>query len=145
MTGQMKLSEFDSRQLRRFGLEISVVLVLGCLVVGAVPWLRGVFEPQSLGWYIASLSPLSTIALAIWVGVRNDRRSDEYQRKLQLHSVYFAFFGTGLVTFTYGLLELTGMPRVSMRNVWLVMTVMWCLGWCAVLLRDRQGRSVSNG
>ncbi len=145
MPGNVSLSDKDRRDLKRFALEMSLVLAAGMGVVLLLPALLRLVPAQSFVWFLINLSPISIIFLAIWVGVRNDRRSDEYQRNLQRRAIYIAFFGTGIVTFAYGLLEMTGMPRLSMLNVWLVMTVMWVAGWCAVGLQEHWKRNLGHG
>ena len=145
MRGSKSLSDKDRRDLKRFALEMSLVFAAGMSVILFLPKLVSLVPAQSLLWLLINLSPISIIFLAIWVGVRNDRRSDEYHRDLQRRAIYIAFFGTGVVTFAYGLLEMTGMPRLSMLNVWLVMTVMWVAGWCAVAAQEYWKRNSGNG
>ena len=43
-------------------------------------------------------------------------------------------FGTALLTFTYGFLETTGFPKLSMFFVWPLMGAFWVIG-CVLGLR----------
>lgn len=137
MSRSGSMSTLDRRNLRRFALEMAAVLLVGAVVIVALPAAIQSVDEGSAAHAAIALLPLCVPALAVVVGVRNDRRSDEFQRTLQYQAIYFAFFATGLVTFAYGLLELTGLPALSMLTVWLVMTVMWVIGWCVALFRSR--------
>ena len=67
-------------------------------------------------------------AAAAWVILRELRRMDELQRRIQLEALGFAFAGTALLTFSYGFLEGLGYPRLSMFTVWPVMAALWIVG-----------------
>ena len=60
--------------------------------------------------------------------VRAVRRMDELERRVHFEAVAFAFAATGLLTFTYGLLENLDFPRISLTWVMPLMIVLWALG-----------------
>lgn len=84
-----------------------------------------------------TLSPMVPAVFVCASLVRTIRRMDEMQRQLQLEALAIAFAGTAFLTFGYGFLEGTGMPRLSMFVVWPVMAGLWCLGLVFGQLRFR--------
>jgi hypothetical protein len=83
---------------------------------------------------VAPILPGLFIVIAV---VRQLRRVDELQRRIQLDAMAFAFAGTAVVTFTYGFLEGVGLPRLSSSWVWPVMAVLWVSGAAAAARRYR--------
>ena len=65
-------------------------------------------------------------ALRDWL--RMFRRSDELEQRIALESIAFAFGATALLTFTYGLLQLAGLPDINWLFVWAVMGSCWIAG-----------------
>ena len=60
------------------------------------------------------------------------RGMDELEQRIGLEALAFAFGGTAIITFSYGLLDEVGLPRISWWWVWPVMAVLWILGgWLA--------------
>ena len=55
-------------------------------------------------------------------------------RRIHLEALALAFVGTALLTFTYGFLETTGFPKLSMFFVWPLMGAFWVIG-CVLGLR----------
>ena len=96
------------------------------------------FPPVVLGVLFADLihewlfNPI-TVALALVV-IRYLRRLDEMARRIHLEALALAFVGTALLTFTYGFLETTGFPKLSMFFVWPLMGAFWVIG-CVLGLR----------
>jgi hypothetical protein len=60
--------------------------------------------------------------------LRELRRMDELQRRLQLEALGFSFAGTAILTCSYGFLEGLGYPRLSMFTVWPILAVLWVIG-----------------
>lgn len=78
--------------------------------------------------YAVALAPMLPFVALPWVVMRAQRRVDERERDLGYRTFTFGFFGTAVVTFAYGFLELAGAPRLSMFAVWPVMGVLWIVG-----------------
>ncbi len=75
-----------------------------------------------------SLLPMLPAIFICAVIVRTIRQMDEMQRKLQFEALAMAFAGTALITFGYGFLEGSGLPKVSMFVVWPIMAALWFIG-----------------
>lgn len=122
------MAALKSLSLPRYSKELTASLVLYCmLLVGSIELLGHVAVPSPWRDAIA-LSPMIAAALMAWVVLRQLRRMDELQVRLQLEAFGFAFAGTALATFSYGFLEGLGWPRLSMFVVWPLMAVLWMAG-----------------
>jgi len=75
-----------------------------------------------------ALAPMLAVAAICWVVLRQIRRLDELQVRVQLDALGFSFAATALLTFGYGFLEGLGYPRLSMFGVWPLMAVLWLIG-----------------
>ena len=84
---------------------------------------------------VVALSPMIPAAAMAWIILRELRRMDELQRRIQLEALGFSFAGTAILTFSYGFLEGLGYPRLSMFTVWPILAVLWVVG--LVLARRR--------
>ena len=78
--------------------------------------------------YAVALAPMLPFAALPWIIVRGLRRVDEREREMSYRTFTFGFFGTAIVTFAYGFLELAGAPKLSMFVVWPLMGVLWIIG-----------------
>ncbi len=112
---------------RRYALELALALLAyaGLLVVSLTlfPHLAG-----QASRYVVILLPMVPAGALAWVVLRQLRRLDELQRRIQLEALGFAFALTALLTFAYGFLELAGLPRVSLFSVWPLMATLWVAG-----------------
>lgn len=99
-----------------------VVLLVGSILVlkqgvPAAPWRE-----------LLALAPMLAGIAICWAIVRELRRMDELQMRIQLEALGFAFAGTALVSFSYGFLEGLDYPRLSMFTLWPLMAVLWVVG-----------------
>ncbi|HEX7687977.1 MAG TPA: hypothetical protein VF453_09735 [Burkholderiaceae bacterium] len=114
--------------MARYTKELSAALALyAALLVGSIELLQHVAVPAPWRDAIA-LSPMAAAAVMAWVMLRQLRRMDELQVRIQLEALGFAFAGTALATFSYGFLEGIGWPRLSMFAVWPLMAGLWIVG-----------------
>jgi len=98
--------------------------------------LEGGVEGQGMRIAI-SLAPMLPALFICAAVVRSIRNLDEMQRKLQFEALALAFAGTALITFSYGFLEGTGFPKLSMFVVWPLMATIWFIGVMLGRLRFR--------
>ncbi len=77
---------------------------------------------------VAALLPMIPISLALLVFLRFFGTLDELQKRIQLYAMAFSFGATGMLTFTYGLLQNAGLPQVSFIAVFPTMIALWGLG-----------------
>ncbi|MCX2860227.1 hypothetical protein OOZ63_00045 [Paucibacter sp. PLA-PC-4] len=122
----------------RYLLELGAAMGAYALVLaGSIAWLQGVNPPQGLGRDALALSPMLPGLAVVWVILRQLRRMDELQRRVQLEALGLAFAGTALLTLGYGFLEGVGYPRMSSFVVWPVMASLWVVGLVLAARRYR--------
>lgn len=112
----------------------ATLLVYGAMLFGSIELLTHVQIARP--WRdLVALSPMLPAAATAWVILRELRRMDELQRRIQLEALGFSFAGTAILTFSYGFLEGLGYPKLSMFSVWPILAVLWVVG--LVLARRR--------
>jgi hypothetical protein len=112
----------------------TALAVYGAMLIGSIQLLTHMDVARPWRDLIA-LSPILPAAATAWVVLRELRRMDELQRRIQLEALGFSFAGTAILTFSYGFLEGLGYPRLSMFTVWPLLAVLWIVG--LVLARRR--------
>ena len=115
--------------------ELAAALALyGLMLVGSIELLDHV--TVAAPWRdVIALSPMVGGLACAWAILRELRRMDELQRRIQLEALGFSFAGTAILTFSYGFLEGLGYPKLSMFTVWPILAALWIIG--LVLARRR--------
>jgi hypothetical protein len=108
------------RELTAALLAYAVVLVVALLL------LRG--EPDAWWRYPVALAPVVPCLGVVRAALRFLRGSDELVRRIQLEALAFAFAAGSLLTFSYGFLQLVGLPEASWLMVWPVYAGCWLVG-----------------
>ena len=86
-------------------------------------------SPSTAWWRIPlALTPVIPIIFAMIAYMRFMRRMDEMQRRIQFEALAFGFAGAGIITFSYGFLEIVGFPHISWLWVFPLMIALWGLG-----------------
>jgi hypothetical protein len=90
------------------------------------------------GWRgLVAVLPAIPATLVVLAVVRFVERMDELQRRIQLVAAGFAAGATAVLTFTWGLLENAGFPRLSMLWVFPLMCALWGIGAAVATYRYR--------
>ena len=85
--------------------------------------------------FVAAMLPMIPIVLGLLAFLRFFGEMDELQKRIQLYALAFSFGATGLLTFSYGLLQNAGLPQVSFIAVFPAMIALWGLGSVIASLR----------
>lgn len=112
------------RYLKEFSLAMGayviVVLVSATLIN---------MSPPSAWWRIPlALAPIVPVIFIMIAYMRFINRMDELQRRIQFEALAFGFGSAGILTFSYGFLELVGFPHISWLYVWPLMIALWGIG-----------------
>lgn len=83
--------------------------------------------PSPLRILLAAL-PIVPVSFSLLAFLRFFRQMDELQKRIQLDAMAFALGAISLLTFTYGLLENAGLPRLSFVWVLPLMVALWGIG-----------------
>ncbi|HYP33829.1 MAG TPA: hypothetical protein VES00_18310 [Burkholderiaceae bacterium] len=115
-------------QSKQYLKELAATLAIyGAVLSGSIELLTHVDVARP--WRdLVALSPMLPAAAMAWVILRELRRMDELQRRIQLEALGFSFAGTAILTFSYGFLEGLGYPRLSMFAVWPILAGLWIVG-----------------
>lgn len=116
-------TEVVRRYLREFALSMAAYVVAIVITVGFV----GNMEPSLLR-YLFALLPIAPVAAMLWSFLRYLEGVDELEQRIHLQGIGFAAGATGLLTFSYGLLQNTGLPEISMVWVLPLLIVTWGVG-----------------
>lgn len=97
-------------------------------LIASVTLLRS--DAVSRAWQIAiSLLPaLPTIFIVVAL-MRLLIESDELQRRINLYAITFSAVLTGLLTFSYGLMENIGFPKLPTIAIFPMLSVLWGIGF----------------
>jgi hypothetical protein len=93
--------------------------------------------PKGILKTLVLVSPTLPFLLIVLAVVRQFRRLDEYGRLMALESMAMAFGATAGWVVTYGFMENSGYPRLSMFTVWTVMMSAWAV---IAIVRSVAGR-----
>jgi hypothetical protein len=122
---------------RSYLLELcAAMLAYGLVLCSSIFLLKTGYFEGTWAALVALLPTLPCIA-ACWAILRQFRRLDEQQLRVQLEAIGFAFTGTALLTFGYGFLEGVGWRPLSMFAVWPLMAVLWIIGGLIAARRYR--------
>lgn len=76
---------------------------------------------------VVSLMPILPALMIALIIIKQFKRFDELQQKIQLQALGLAFVGTALISFSYGFLENVGFPKLTMFIIWLMMAILWSI------------------
>lgn len=121
---------------RRYARRFAIAIVSYALLLVLSIWLLRSAEPGI--WRIPlAVLPCVPLVYGVLAYVRYLGEIDELQQLIQLQAICFAAGLTGLLTFTYGLLENAGFPQISYVWVFPAMVALW--GSASMFLQWRYG------
>ena len=116
-----------SRSARAYTRRLTVAMLgYSALLVTAIR--VGNLDATAWWRYVLFLLPVLPLVYVAWAVTRLMSDVDELQRRIQLEALAFAFGAGSLITFTYGFLQIAGLPLLSWLFVWPVYAVCWLVG-----------------
>src|SRR5437867_6929076 len=98
------------------------------VMIGAAVFEKGFPHRSPIRIGLAILQGLAS-AVVIIMTVRNIRRLDELQQKIQREALAISFAGTGVLASAYGFLVGAGLPEIEWGVLlWPIMTGLWAIG-----------------
>ena len=86
-------------------------------------------SPSTAWWRVPlALAPVIPAIFGIIAFMRYMSRMDELQRRIQFEGLAFGFGVAGILTFSYGFLEIVGFPHISLLWVFPFMIALWGIG-----------------
>lgn len=110
----MNQDQVQKRYYKEFFIAISAYVVV---LIGSISILKYIELPK-LAQFIVAILPIIPIVFIIIAIMRGLRDSDELQQKIQSYAIMFSAVATGLITFSYGLLENVGFPPFP--TIWIL-------------------------
>jgi hypothetical protein len=104
------------------------VAMIGYAVLLVTAILAGNANPTAWWRYVLFVLPAVPGVFVVRAVTRFMGDVDELQRRIQLEALAFGFGAGSLITFTYGLLQVTGLPDLSWLWVWPVYAACWLVG-----------------
>jgi len=100
-----------------FRRDMSLAMVAYAALL--IPTIIVVNANESSDWrYAVAVLPILPLGFLLAAWVRFYRRMDELLQRMELEALAFAFGGTAVITFTYGVLQGAGFPAISAFVVW---------------------------
>lgn len=78
--------------------------------------------------YLVAMLPVLPIGYGVWAYTRFLAGIDELQQRIQLTGLAVAVGGTGLLTISWGFLELAGLPPLPTLWIFPILIWLWGLG-----------------
>ena len=117
----------ERRPSRRCLIRAGLLWGSYAALVGISGWIVDA-NPGADWRYAVAVLPMLPVGFVLRDWLRLFRRSDELEQRIALESIAFAFGATALLTFTFGFLQLAGLPDINWLFVWAVMGSCWILG-----------------
>ena len=117
----------ERRPSRRCLLRAGLLWGSYAALVGISGWIVDA-NPGADWRYAVAVLPMLPVGFVLRDWLRMFRRSDELEQRIALESIAFAFGATALLTFTFGFLQLAGLPDINWLFVWAVMGSCWIAG-----------------
>lgn len=112
---------------KTYMMQFGASMALYAVIVFISAWLLN--NVAVAAWRVpVALLPVIPMIMGLVAFVRFFRTMDELQKRIQLDALAFAFIASGLLTFTYGLLQNAGLPQVSFIAVFPLMIALWGVG-----------------
>ncbi len=113
---------------RRYLIELfSAIGAYGVLLAATVYVLKTWYPPEP--WRtIVVLAPMLAICVVAWTILREFRRLDEFQLRVQFEALAIAVAFTAIVTLGWGFLETIGYRHFPTFGVWPLLAIGWMGG-----------------
>lgn len=119
----MNQKQVAQRYLKQFLIPMTVYV----FVLIASRTMLNYFEFSKLWQIVITLAPVVPITFAMIAFMRFLMDSDELQQRIHLLAIAFAALMTSLITFSYGFLELIGLPKFPILFIFPMMVAIWGL------------------
>lgn len=118
----------EKRLAGRYLKELFAAMAAYAILLVVSLSLLGRFELPQFGRVLLALLPAIPVVFVVLAIGRLLQGSDEMQQRVHLQAAALAAALTGIVTFSYGFLELVGFPNMPTFLVFPLLVVFWGLG-----------------
>jgi hypothetical protein len=119
---------------KRYLRDFSISMALYCVLLIAAIMLYQALPPHPAS-ALLMLLPIAPILFGFRAFIRWVRELDELQKRIQMEAFAFSLGLTGILTFTYGLMERAGLPQISLIWVFPLSIMLWGIGQAIAVRR----------
>ena len=112
----------------RYHIELGISLAVYTALLLASSWIHRSAHPEGAMKLVVSLLPMIGVVAAAIAILRHVRRLDEFQRRVTLEALAFAFSVSAFGFFAWGFAEGAGAPRLPTFAIWPIMAGLWLVG-----------------
>jgi hypothetical protein len=118
------------KQALRLHLQqlLFALLMYFAVLIASVTLLRN-FDIPTVWQVIITLAPAVPVVFIVIILISMLKDGDELQRRIHLYAITFSAALTGLITFSYGLLENIGLPKLPTFAILPMLFVLWGVGF----------------
>ena len=118
------------KQALRFHLQqlLFATFAYFAVLIASVTLLRN-FDTSKVWQVIIALTPAVPVVFIVIVLMSMLKDGDELQQRIHLYAITFSAALTGLLTFSYGLLENIGLPKLPTFAILPMLFVLWGIGF----------------
>lgn len=121
----MNQNQISKHYYKEFGASMAAYVVV---LIASVTVLKNIELPQ-IARIVIALLPSVPVVFVIAAIFRFLRGSDELIQRIQLQAIVFSSIATGMVTFSYGFLEIIGFPKLPTFLILPMMFMFWALSF----------------
>ena len=114
--------------MRQYTKELGGALAIYAALLVASIYLTRTLHPGGLAQYAIVLTPMLGIVNCVWAIIRQLRRLDEMQRRIQLEALAISFAGSAFGSLAWGFAESAGAPHLPTFLIWPIMAALWVVG-----------------
>jgi len=112
----------------RYLIELGISLAVYTALLFASSWIHKSFHPEGAMKFAVNLLPMIGVIAAAIAILRHVRRLDEFQRRVTLEALAFAFSVSAFGFFAWGFAEGAGAPKLPTFAIWPIMAGLWVIG-----------------
>jgi hypothetical protein len=115
-------------KMRQYAKELGGALAIYAALLVASIYLTRTLHPDGLAQYAIVLTPMLGIVGCVWAIIRQLRRLDEMQQRIQLEALAISFAGSAFGSLAWGFAESAGAPHLPTFLIWPIMAALWVVG-----------------
>jgi hypothetical protein len=115
-------------KMRQYTRELGGALAIYAALLVASIYLTRTLHPDGLAQYAIVLTPMLGIVGCVWAIIRQLRRLDEMQGRIQLEALAISFAGSAFGSLAWGFAESAGAPHLPTFLIWPIMATLWVVG-----------------
>jgi len=118
-----------SEQILQYLKKLVFAMVMYAVILMVSVSLLKNYEFPRVWQIVVALTPAVPVTFIVIILMRMLNNSDEFQQRINLLAITFSAVLTGLITFSYGILENIGFPKLPTLAVFPILCVLWGVGF----------------